>query len=286
MNLPTDKQKTFDNIVTDLKNIDNVMAIVLGGSFATGKATEKSDLDIGIYYKGKEPFRIDAIKSVAEKYAIDNAPIVTDFYQWGPWVNGGAWLQTESGKVDFLYRNIEQVSITIENAQNGKWENHYEQQPPYGFSSVVYLAEIECCIPSYDVEGIISKLKSAIKNYPDKLKYTILQEALWSAEFTIINTEVFAQKEDYYNTFGCITRALKSIVNALFAINEKYPIGDKKAIEILAHERYVPKDFQSRVNSILNANKNSLVYNLEALKSLFRDIVSLTSGHYKPLYRF
>ncbi len=262
------------------------MAIVLGGSFATGKATEKSDLDIGIYYKGKEPFRIDAIKSVAEKYAIDNAPIVTDFYQWGPWVNGGAWLQTESGKVDFLYRNIEQVSITIENAQNGKWENHYEQQPPYGFSSVVYLAEIECCIPSYDVEGIISKLKSAIKNYPDKLKYTILQEALWSAEFTIINTEVFAQKEDYYNTFGCITRALKSIVNALFAINEKYPIGDKKAIEILAHERYVPKDFQSRVNSILNANKNSLVYNLEALKSLFRDIVSLTSGHYKPLYRF
>ncbi|WP_161662281.1 nucleotidyltransferase domain-containing protein [Pedobacter sp. V48] len=286
MNLPKDKQKTFDNIVADLKSIDHVVAVVLGGSFATGKATENSDLDIGIYYNGNQPFHITAVKSVAEKYATDQAPTVTDFYQWGPWVNGGAWLQTESGKVDFLYRNLDQVTNTIENAQNGKWDNHYEQQPPYGFSSVIYLAEIESCIPAYDKENTISKLKSAIKNYPAKLKQTIIQEALWSAEFTILNADGFAQKEDYYNTFGCITRALKSIVNALFAINEKYPIGDKKAIEILTYETYVPKDFHSRVNSILIANKNSLTHNLEALKALFQDAVRSTNGNYKPLYRF
>jgi hypothetical protein len=286
MKLSKDKQKTFDEIVADLKNIDRVVAVVLGGSFATGKATEKSDLDIGIYYHGDLPFSIDSIKAVAEKHAIDHTPTVTDFYQWGPWVNGGAWLQTESGKVDFLYRNLEQVATTIENAQHGKWDNHYEQQPPYGFSSVIYLAEIESCIPAYDAENIVSKLKSAIRNYPPKLKQTIVQEALWSAEFTIINAEGFAQNEDYYSTFGCITRALKSIVNALFAINEKYPIGDKKAIEILAHSPDVPKDLSSRIDAILIADKNSLTNNLEALKELFQDTVRLTNGGYKSLYRF
>jgi hypothetical protein len=57
----------------------------------------------------------------------------------GTWVNGGAWIQTSSGQVDFLYRNLEQVTATITKAKNGEWENDFEQQPPYGFSSVIYL---------------------------------------------------------------------------------------------------------------------------------------------------
>ena len=35
--------------------------------------------------------------------------IVTGMDEWGPWVNGGAWIQTPVGKVDFLYRNLDQV---------------------------------------------------------------------------------------------------------------------------------------------------------------------------------
>src|SRR5690349_2533544 len=100
MNLPHAKQETLNNIVNDLKAIDNVSAIVLGGSYATGNATNASDIDIGIYYFNDKPFDIGIIKRVAEKYAIDNAPTVTEFYEWAPWVNGGAWIQTASRKVD------------------------------------------------------------------------------------------------------------------------------------------------------------------------------------------
>ena len=84
MNLPHGKQQTLNNIVNNLKAIDNVSAIVLGGSYATGDATETSDIEIGIYYFNDKPFDIGSIKSVAEKYAIDNAPTVTGFYEWGP----------------------------------------------------------------------------------------------------------------------------------------------------------------------------------------------------------
>lgn len=286
MNLPQNKKETFDNIVAELIKLDNVVAVVLGGSFATGRATENSDLDIGIYYNEKKPFNIEEIKRIAEKQSVENVPIVTDFYQWGPCVNGGAWIHTESGKVDFLYRNLDQVKSTIKSAINGEWQKHYEQQPPYGFSSVIYLAEIENCIPVFDAEGIISKLKLSIKNYPPKLKETIIQQGLWAAEFTLINAVEFAEKDDFYNTFGSITRIVKNIVDVLFAINETYPIGDKKAIEILSKLSLSPNNLVSRVNTALTADKNSLGENIFFLRRLFDDVVELTDGVYKPQFDF
>jgi hypothetical protein len=159
MTLPKEKQDILDNIIADLKTIANVKAIVLGGSYATGTASDTSDLDLGIYYFDKDPFDIEDIKSIAQKYASNDSPTVTGFYEWGPWVNGGAWIKTANGKVDLLYKNIEQVTSTIEKAKNGEWENHFEQQPPYGFSSIIYLAETKSCIPLYDPESIIEKLK-------------------------------------------------------------------------------------------------------------------------------
>src|SRR6187431_1842351 len=136
MKLPEEKQSILDRITKDLKNIDNIKAIVLGGSYATGMATDTSDLDIGVYYFKEEPFDINTIKLIAEKYANVDTPTVTGFYEWGPWVNGGAWIKTTNGKVDILYKNIDQITSTIENAKKGVWENHFEQQPPYGFSSL------------------------------------------------------------------------------------------------------------------------------------------------------
>lgn len=98
---------------------------------------------------------------------------------WGPWVNGGAWINTSRGKVDFLYKNIGQITRTIENAKIGIWENNFEQQPPYGFSSIIFLAETQSSLPLYDPDKIINKLKESVKEYPEKLKYSVIQQSLW-----------------------------------------------------------------------------------------------------------
>ena len=285
MNLPPEKQKIFDAICEDLEKVEHVSALVLGGSYATGRANADSDIDIGIYYHENNPFDIKEIESIAKKYAKDNDPTVTDFYQWGPWVNGGAWIQTEAGKVDFLYRNVNQVRRTIQDAMEGIWENHYDQQPPYGFTSLFYLAEIEACKAIVDPQNVIQYLKSLVKIYPEPLKNKVIQDSLWAAEFSIINTDGFAQSNDYYNTFGCFTRTLKSIVQALFAINEIYPISDKKAIEILEKADQKPKDLKWKVESILKA-KVSLTDSLTQLNSLFQEVVQLSGNQYTPLFSF
>src|SRR5690606_28010372 len=99
-----------------------------------------------------------------------------------------------------------------------------------------------------------------------KLKETIIQQGLWAAEFTLINAVDFAEKDDFYNTFGSITRTVKNIVDVLFAINETYPIGDKKAIEILSKLSLSPNNLSSRVNTTLSADKNSLSDNIFLLR--------------------
>lgn len=284
MKLPHQKKELLNLLVNDLKDIPGIIAVVLGGSYATGHAGESSDLDVGLYYHENHPFDIEEIKKIAKKHTADNTPTVTDFYQWGPWVNGGAWMNTSAGKIDFLYRNIEQVTSTIEKAKKGEWENHYEQQPPYGFSSVIYLAECQSCIPLYDPENMISKLKKEVSNYPPKLKHTIIQDSLWSTEFTLIQADAYSVKQDIYNTAGCLTRAVKNIVSALFAINELYPIGDKRAIEILERTYKKPDRLKTTIEDILCINRQSPTENLRIMKQLFEQTVSLTEGIYRPLY--
>lgn len=285
MNIPKEKESFLNNIINELKQIDGVKALVLGGSHATGMATENSDLDIGIYYSTKKPFNLDEIKSVAQMFSDIENPTVTGFYEWGPWVNGGAWLKTSNGKVDFLYKNIEQISTTIDKAKNGIWENHFEQQPPYGFSSIIFLAETKYNIPLYDPEYIIENLKKEVEEYPQKLKQSVIQQSLWSAEFTIWQAEGFASKEDIYNTLGCLTRAIKNIVTTLFAINQLYPMGDKRAIAIIEQSNIKPANLTKKLNTILCCNPNSLIDNVKQLKALFDETVKLANGLYKPYYK-
>ena len=285
MLIPDVKQKLLDEITAELKLIDGVKAIVLGGSHAVGTATESSDLDIGLYYSEQNPFEIKEIRRVAEKYADHEQPTVTAFYEWGPWVNGGAWINTINGEVDFLYKNIDQIAKTIENAKNGIWENNYEQQPPYGFSSVIILAEVHYSLPLYDPYDIFHKLKENVKQYPSKLKQSIVQQSLWSAEFTIWQAEKFAHKVDIYNTMGCLTRAMSSIVSSLFALNEIYPMGDKRAIDIIENAQSKPTNLTNKISLILSCDKNSLADNVKLLKLLFNEVVELASGQYKPYYK-
>ncbi|MGN6352497.1 MAG: nucleotidyltransferase domain-containing protein [Parafilimonas sp.] len=283
--LPGDKQKLLDKILNEIKLIDGVEAVVLGGSYALNMADDESDLDIGIYYSETSPFDIGKIKRLAEKYAQNEKPTVTGFYEWGPWVNGGAWINTANGKVDLLYKNIDQVRTTIGNAHKGIWENHFEQQPPYGFSSVIFLAETHYCIPLYDPNSDIEKLKESVKKYPLKLKQTVLNDSLWSAEFTIWQAEKFAAKNDVYNTIGCIVRAVKNIVTALFSINEIYPMGDKRAIDILERATIKPDNLNHKINAILCCEQDNMIHNVLLLKTIFNEIVAVTKGAYNPFYK-
>ncbi len=215
--LPEAKRQLLETLVDRLSEIEGVVAVVLGGSYASGTFHEASDMDVGLYYEESAPFSIEDIRTVAQEAAKDGNAVVTGFYEWGAWVNGGAWIHTPQGKVDFLYRNLNQVQRTIAEAREGIVHHDYDQQPAYGFYSVIYLAETHICIPLYDPESRVSQLKQEVATYLPKLKQKILADSLWSVEFTPVARARFCRSGVMCITRrGCLTRAASSLTQALF----------------------------------------------------------------------
>lgn len=285
---PDEKRIILDAITSAFKDVPGIVAIVLGGSQAAGQAHEKSDLDIGLYYFGKHSFDTESIRRIANSFSIQGLPLVTGFYEWGPWVNGGAWITTAAGKVDLLYRNIDQVQQTITDAANGIWHHNFDQQPPYGFRSVIYLGETQACKPLFDPENIIRKLKDQVTTYPAKLKQTILSDCLWLAEFTLIQCYAFAAAADTYNTVGCFTRIANYLTHALFAINETYPLGDKRAMRLITAFNRSPFNVEETFSKILGhagTGPQELMASTDLLKALWMETVALTEGQYQPRFQ-
>ena len=263
-------------------------AIVLGGSYASGTHHEGSDLDIGLYYHEDRPFAIADIRRIAEGLSASKAATITDFYEWGAWVNGGAWIHSPHGKVDFLYRNLDQIQRTIREAHQGISRHDYDQQPTHGFYSVIYLAETQICIPLYDPEQLIDELKHQVQVYPTRLKGKIIEDALWSAEFTLQFAGDFAAQGDIYNTAGCLTRAIANMTQALFALNERYFIRDKKVMETLATFPSLPAGYVQRVNRILacpGSTAQELSETVNDLRQAWGGIVTLAGELYQAKFQ-
>ena len=286
--IPEEKLQLLERIVARLRSIDGVKAVVLGGSYASRTHHAASDLDIGIYYTEDEPFPIDEIKKAAHEFSDASPAIVTGFYEWGAWVNGGAWLHTTHGKVDFLYRNLDHVRRTIEEACRGITQHDYDQQPTFGFYSVMYLAETNICLPLYDPQGMVTQLKEQVKKYPPALKTSIVKGSLWLAEFSLLYARDFAAKGDVYNTVGCITRVASNLTQALFALNERYYIRDKQVMETISTFAVKPVNYAARLNAILacpGGGPETLQASVEALRTLWQEAAALAGELYQPAFR-
>ncbi len=284
--MPRDHQNTVAAVVAALAQTPGVIAVVLGGSYARGTARPDSDVDLGVYYEPSAPFHLNAIAKIAQSVAI-RPPTVTDFYEWGAWVNGGAWIQTATGKIDLLYRNLDQVKRTIEEAEQGLVHHDYPQQPPYGFYSVIYLAETHFCAPLADSSGAIQTLKERVRVYPERLHRRVVNDGLWSVEFTLLHADSFAAQGDVYNTVGCMTRVATTLTQVLFALNRCYFISDKGVMTTIEQFSQKPEGFTEEISAILaapGAEAAALKQSVQRLWALWRRTVELTGGAYRPKF--
>jgi hypothetical protein len=267
-----------------LSELPGIVAIALGGSYARGNARPDSDLDIGLYYSEHSRPSVEAIRAYAERLSIaDRPPTVTDFYGWGPWVNGGAWIQTPVGKLDLLYRNTEQIQRVLDESQAGVHHHHFYQQPTFGFTSVIYLAEIRSCLPLFDPRHLVLEFKRVVESYPPRLQKKLVSDSLWTAEFTFFHATGFAERGDIFNTVGCLARIAFMLAQCLFALNAEYYFGDKGALETIDHFTLKPDRFSRRLQSILalpTADPCELESAVHLMHILWKEVVDLTEGRY------
>lgn len=287
MHIPEQKRQLLETLVSRLSAVEGMEAIVLGGSYASGTFHDASDLDVGLYYVEATPFPIEQIQRIADDVSIKGHVAVTNFYGWGAWVNGGAWIHTRHGKVDFLYRSLDQVRRTIDEARQGILHHDYDQQPAHGFYSVIYLAETQICIPLFDPKHVIQDLKREVEVYPPRLKEKTIQSTLWLAEFTLLHARGFAARGDVYNTAGCLTRAASNLTQALFALNETYFIRDKQVMDAIDAFPIRPAGHVAEISHILAApgsTPQELTESVIRMEQAWQQVVSLTGGLYHPAF--
>lgn len=284
--MPLPQQQIVNAMVDALVDVPGIVAIVLGGSHARGTARADSDVDLGLYYREGAGLDIEAVRAVARRFHVSGEPTVTELYSWGRWVNGGAWIQTIAGKVDFLYRNVDQVARVIADAQAGRTEIDFEQQPTLGFHCIVYLAETSVCRPVFDPDGVVGRFKESVQAYPPALKARMTGDSLWSADFTLMHAAHFAERGDVFNTVGCLLRAVYYLTHTLYAVNEVYYAGDKGALEQVRTFGKRPASFANEVDAVLaqpGRTPDELQSSVTSVRRVFSAVVDAV-GDYQPRY--
>jgi hypothetical protein len=99
-----------------LCKVDGLVGVLLGGSRARGEHTAESDFDLGLYYRPR--LDVEALQHLARDVG-GPAASVTRPGEWGPWVDGGGWLHIDGTPTDWIYRDLDRVRTSCDDAREG-----------------------------------------------------------------------------------------------------------------------------------------------------------------------
>jgi hypothetical protein len=270
----------LQRIVPVLAGVPGVAAIALGGSRARGTATETSDYDVGLYYSAQRPLDADHLLLAVGTFAdAPEATQVTPVGGWGPWIVGGGWLTVAGRKVDLLYRNIDDVAETIGKCQAGEIDIHYQPGHPHGFCSAIWMGEVALCRPLHDPDRRLAELKATTVPYPRALRDALISNFDWEILFAIENGELAAARAEQTHVAGCAYRALACTAQVLFALNERYLINEKGALQEAAQLPLTIQDLPKRTADIWRLiGSNELRAALAGLRAIERDVKRLSNA--------
>ena len=242
------------HVAERLRTLSGVAAVVLGGSVARGDADARSDVDLGLYYDPARPFAIPALRGVARE--LDDrhqADLVTDFGGWGPWINGGGWLVIGGTRVDWLYRDLTKVGGVIADCLDGRYASYYQPGHPHAFHTHMYMGEVHHGRVLVDRQGGFATLQTRTVPYPPRLRETVTQRNVWEAQFALENAAKAAERGDTFYVSGCLFRSAACVVQAVFAVNGRYFLNEKRSLAIAAGLRLRPERLADTITDVLAA---------------------------------
>ncbi len=264
-------------------------AVAAGGSWARGEADALSDLDLGLYYEPKTPPDIARLRALARRLeGRRRAPKVTALGGWGPWIDGGAWLEIGGRRVDWIYRDLSRVGRAISDARRGTISSHYQPGHPHAFSTHIYVGETHHARILYDPQGKLAALQRRTRPYPPALRRAIREAFLWEARFALETADKSARRGDVFHVSGCLFRSAACLAQVLFAANGRYLVNEKGALEAVAQLPVRPRRFSDRVTRILarpGGRSRALARGLERMAELVGEVEHLATASPIPKRR-
>ncbi|MER7755784.1 nucleotidyltransferase domain-containing protein [Kitasatospora sp. NPDC097643] len=222
-----------------LARVPGVVGVALGGSRARGAHRTDSDWDLGVYYRGEVD--LAALRALAGPGVEVAGP-----GDWGPWVNGGAWLTVGGVAVDWILRDLDRVERVWADCREGRYEVGVQVGHPLGFWSPCYAGELALGRLLADPTGELTTLRAGMAVYPEALR-TALTAAAWEADFLTAGAVKGAARGDVLYVSLSLSRAIGILVQALHADARRWCLNEKGALAA------TPPWFAHRAEALLTA---------------------------------
>ncbi|WAL70589.1 nucleotidyltransferase domain-containing protein [Kitasatospora sp. YST-16] len=274
-----DEAGVLGPVVQRLAGVGGIVGVCLGGSRARGTHTAGSDYDLGLYYR---PGQLDtgALREVAAE--LGGRPVeVTEPGGWGPWVDGGAWLDIGPARVDWIYRDVQRVRHYAAEARHGRYVSGQQPGHPYGVPSYAYVGELALARVLADPDGELAALRGEIGAFPAELTRTLEADAAWEAPFALANARKGARRGDAGYVAGCLFRAVGLLVHALHARAGQWLVNEKGAIASAGRLPCAPPEFERRAQELFapgGTDPASLAAVLDRAEELAREVLAGAEG--------
>jgi hypothetical protein len=235
------------DLAGQLGGVDGVVGVMLGGSRARGEHSPASDYDLGLYYQ--PPLDTDALRALA-RVVSGSAAEVSQPGEWGPWVDGGAWLRIDGAAGDWIYRDLDRVRTAWDDAQRGQFRFNAQTGHPLGVPDFAYPGELALGIVLHDPAGRLTQLQEVTRTYPAALADALV-ERLWEADFLLAGMRKSVLREDFAWAAGCLFRVVLLCAHALHARAGRWLINEKGAVASAGQLPISPPSFSHRAQHVL-----------------------------------
>lgn len=201
-------------LASDLAALPGVEAVALGGSRAVGAQRPDSDWDLGLYYRGRfDPGRLRDLGH--EGY-------VSRLGEWGPIVNGGAWLTVADTPVDVLFRDLDVVERWCAEAEHGRFEVLAQNGYVAGAPTYVPVGELAINRP---LAGALPR-----PAFPDALAASAPTRWNRRASVALMFATSYAATGDTVCCTGMLAGAALSAAHARVAQRREWVLSEKRLL--------------------------------------------------------
>ncbi len=205
-------------VATRLAALPGAVAVVLGGSRAAGTHRPDSDWDLGVYYRGsRRPL------DPSDVHRLGHAGHVSALGEWGPIVNGGAWLTVEGTPVDVLFRDLDVVERWLADAREGRFEVLAQNGYLAGAPTYLPVGELAVCRP---LAGELPR-----PPFPDALATTAPERWRGRASVALTFARLHAQGDDVVCCTGMLANAVLCASHARLAERREWALNEKRLVE-------------------------------------------------------
>jgi hypothetical protein len=210
--------KALEGLAEDLSGLPGVVAVVLGGSRASGVSGPDSDWDLGVYYR-----KSIRVLDPGDVRRLGHVGHVSGLGAWGPIVNGGAWLTVAGVRVDVLFRELDVIEGWLEESTDGRFEVLTQNGYIVGAPTYLPVGELALCAVLY---GTIPR-----PSFADALAAAAPPRWRGQAEVSLMFARDYARTGNAVCCIGMLTDAVLCTAHARLTQRRERALNEKRLVQ-------------------------------------------------------